>query len=79
MNPNEIRRPTYDGDEGWIFPQFTWDPTNQFLRWTENHFPDGYRFHCPVEIDAYVQKLEALLSRIPPAPAPWTSARTASA
>jgi hypothetical protein len=66
-HPDEIRRLTYDGNEGWITPEFTWDPTNSFLMWTENRFPDGYRYQLPVELPGYIQQLEALLSN-PPGP-----------
>ena len=33
-----------DGQDGWITPEFSWDPKNKFLMWTENRFPDGYRY-----------------------------------
>jgi hypothetical protein len=64
-HPNEIRRLTTDGDDGWITPEFTWDPTNRFLMWTENRFPDGYRYQFPVSESAYVAQLEALLANPP--------------
>jgi len=62
-----VRRLTTDGDDGWITPEFTWDPTNSFLMWTENRFPDGYRYPLPVSLAEYVHQLEALLSN-PPGP-----------
>jgi hypothetical protein len=66
-NPDVVRRLTHDGDEGWITPEFTWDPTNRFLMWTENRFPDGYRYQFPVAVTEYVNHFEALLSN-PPGP-----------
>src|SRR5882724_7517714 len=30
-----VRRLTHDGDDGWIIPEFTWDPQNRYLLWTE--------------------------------------------
>ena len=66
-NPLTVRRLTTDGDEGWITPEFTWDPTNSFLMWTENRFPDGYRYQLPVGFSEYLLQLEALLSN-PPGP-----------
>jgi len=33
--------------DGWIIPEFTWDPTNSFLFWTEQRFPDGLRVQAP--------------------------------
>jgi WD40-like Beta Propeller Repeat len=65
--PQQVRRLTHDGDEGWITPEFTWDPTNSFLMWTENRFPDGYRYQFPVNRSEYVAHFEALLSN-PPGP-----------
>jgi hypothetical protein len=66
-HPDQVRRLTHDGDEGWITPEFTWDPTNSFLMWTENRFPEGYRYQFGAGIGAYVQQFEALLSN-PPGP-----------
>ena len=65
--PSQVRRLTYDGDEGWITPEFTWDPTNSFLMWTENRFPESYRYQFPVSVSEYVQHFQALLSN-PPGP-----------
>jgi len=65
--PEQVRRVTYDGDEGWITPEFTWDPSNSFLMWTENRFPDGYRYQFPVELDEWVSHFQSLLEN-PPGP-----------
>jgi hypothetical protein len=56
-----------DGDQGWITPEFTWDPTNSFLMWTENRFPDGYRYRFPADFTEYIEQTQALLSK-PPGP-----------
>jgi WD40-like Beta Propeller Repeat len=66
-NPSLVRRLTHDGDEGWITPEFTWDPTNSFLMWTENRFAEGVRYQFPVSVSEYVQHFAALLSN-PPGP-----------
>jgi hypothetical protein len=63
--PEDVRRLTTDGNEGWITPEVTWDPTNSFLMWTENRFPEGYRYQLPVSLSAYVHQFEALLSNPP--------------
>jgi Tol biopolymer transport system component len=65
--PEQVRRLTHDGDQGWITPEFTWDPTNSFLMWTENRFPDGYRYPLPVELAEYAQHAQTLLES-PPGP-----------
>jgi hypothetical protein len=66
-HPGNVRRLMQDGDEGWITPEFTWDPTNSFLLWTENRLPDGYRYQFPADFENYVHQVEALLSN-PPGP-----------
>jgi Tol biopolymer transport system component len=43
----KVRRLTHNGDDGWIIPEFAWDPTNSFLMWTEARFPDGVRTPLP--------------------------------
>jgi hypothetical protein len=48
-----VTRLTHDGDEGWVTPEFTWDPTNSFLIWTEIRFPTGLR--VPLAIDPLTQ------------------------
>lgn len=55
-----IRRLTTDGNDGWITPEFAWDPTNQFLMWTENRFPNGYRYPLPADPSGYGQALQQL-------------------
>jgi WD40-like Beta Propeller Repeat len=66
-DPSGVRRLTRDGDEGWITPEFTWDPTSSFLMWTENRFPDGYRYQFSGEIGSYLTQVQGLLSN-PPGP-----------
>ncbi len=66
-HPDRVRRLTYDGDTGWITPEFTWDPTNSYLMWTENRFPDGYRYQFPLTPGGLAQQLRALLAN-PPGP-----------
>src|SRR5256885_11372648 len=34
-----VRRLTYDGGDGWIVPEFSWDPGNRELWFTENPLP----------------------------------------
>jgi hypothetical protein len=65
--PEKVRRLTTDGNEGWITPEFTWDPTNSFLLWTENRLPNGYRYDLPVSFSELLVQLQALLSN-PPGP-----------
>ena len=64
-----VRRLTTDGNDGWITPEFTWDPTGSYLMWTENRFPDGYRYPLPPDPAGYLASLGQLLSH-PPQPNP---------
>ncbi|MFL5823238.1 MAG: hypothetical protein ACJ764_07330 [Solirubrobacteraceae bacterium] len=62
-----VRRLTHDGQHGWITPEFTWDPKNKFLMWTENRLPDGYRYPFPPTPAEYLQSLRDL-TKNPPVP-----------
>ena len=66
-DPDKVRRLTHDGDQGWITPEFTWDPANRFLMWTENRLPDGYRYQFPVSATAWAAQIQALAAN-PPGP-----------
>jgi Tol biopolymer transport system component len=69
-----VRRLTENGDDGWIIPEFAWDPTNRFLMWTEARFPDGLRM--PLPLDPLKELQEALDylqgAEPPPPPTPGT-------
>ena len=38
-----MRRLTNSGADGWVIPEFAWDPGGRRLLWTQNKFGDGYR------------------------------------
>ncbi|MGH2726164.1 MAG: TolB family protein [Actinomycetota bacterium] len=42
-----VRRLTDDGDDGWIIPEFVWNPAGDKLLWTETKFDDGVRMPLP--------------------------------
>ena len=65
-----VRRLTYNGDDGWIIPEFAWDPTNSFLMWTEARFPDGLRTPLPVDPAKQIAALANYLQHpeLPPPP-----------
>ena len=58
------RRLTQSGDDGWVIPEFAWDPTGRRLLWTQNKFPDGVRVDqaCIVRQirEAFVARLAAV-------------------
>jgi Tol biopolymer transport system component len=60
-----VRRLSTDGNDGWITPEFTWDPKNKFLMWTENRFPDGYRYPLPPDAMTWLQSATELLQNPP--------------
>jgi Tol biopolymer transport system component len=62
-DPSKVRRLTTDGNDGWITPEFTWDPSNKCLVWTENRLPDGYRYQFPPV--GWAAQVKALLSNPP--------------
>jgi hypothetical protein len=43
FKPGPIRRLTTSGDDGWVIPEFAWDPSGRRLLWTQNRFPTGQR------------------------------------
>jgi hypothetical protein len=43
FKPGAIRRLTHSGDDGWVIPEFAWDPAGRRLLWTQNHFSAGRR------------------------------------
>ncbi|HTX32702.1 MAG TPA: hypothetical protein VMD09_15065 [Solirubrobacteraceae bacterium] len=55
-----VRRLTYDGENGWVTPEFTWDPSDRQLVWTENRLPNGYRYPFPPSASEYAQALQQL-------------------
>ncbi|MGH9919103.1 MAG: hypothetical protein ACRD6W_09585 [Nitrososphaerales archaeon] len=56
-----VRRLTYDGNDGWITPEFTWAPKDKFLMWTETRVANGYRYPFPPSPSEYAQSLEEAL------------------
>jgi Tol biopolymer transport system component len=60
-----VRRLTTDGDDGWVTPEFTWDPTHSYLLWTEIRFPPGLRVPLPLTAAQQVSD-EAQLLEHPP-------------
>jgi len=43
FKPGPVRRLTDSGADGWVIPEFAWDPAGRRLLWTQNKFGDGYR------------------------------------
>jgi Tol biopolymer transport system component len=46
---HDLRRLTFDGDDGWIIPEFAWSPDGKKLLWTEQKYPDGLRVPLPLD------------------------------
>jgi hypothetical protein len=43
FKPGRLRRLTTSGDDGWVIPEFAFDPRGRRLLWTQNKFADGAR------------------------------------
>jgi Tol biopolymer transport system component len=62
-----VRRLTYDGRDGWIVPEFTWDPRGRELWFTENRLPPGARVAMPLDAVKELREAAEML-RHPPTP-----------
>jgi Tol biopolymer transport system component len=62
-----VRRLTFDGRDGWIVPEFTWDPKGRELWFTENRLPPGARVAMPLDPVKELGEAAAML-RHPPTP-----------
>jgi hypothetical protein len=43
FKPGPIQRLTTTGEQGWVIPEFAWDPTGQRLLWTQNRYSSDRR------------------------------------
>jgi len=43
FKPGPVRRLTRSGENGWVIPEFAWDPRGRTLLWTQNKFPEARR------------------------------------
>lgn len=66
LHSKSLKRLSTDGNDGWITPEFTWDPHRKYLFWTELRFPDGMRTSLPPD-PGQAQKLAGFLQH-PPLP-----------
>ena len=66
-DPTSVRRLTYNGDDGWIIPEFVWDDAGERLLWTEAKYHDGVRMQLPPDPGRDVTELIAMLQD-PPLP-----------
>src|SRR5439155_14210660 len=67
LKTRSVRRLTYDGKDGWIVPEFAWDPTNKHLWFTENRLPPDARVGLPLDPVKQLQLTVQLLQK-PPTP-----------
>lgn len=63
-----VRRLTFDGDDGWIIPEFACDPSGRLL-WTEQKYPDGVRVPLPPNPARQAAAAAASAGNPPPADA----------
>jgi hypothetical protein len=50
LKTHAVRRLTFDGNKGWVTPEFTWDPSGHELWWTENRLPPGESVRLPLNV-----------------------------
>jgi Tol biopolymer transport system component len=62
-----VRRLTTDGGDGWIVPEFSWDPSNRHLWFTENRLPPGARVAMPLDPVKELREAKTMLES-PPTP-----------
>ena len=63
-----VRRLTHDGDDHWIIPEFSWDPSHTVLFWTELRFHPGARVSLPLDPGSQLADEVDLLLHPPPLP-----------
>jgi Tol biopolymer transport system component len=61
LKTGAVRRLTSDGNDGWITPEFTWDPSNRQLFWTENRIPPGLAVPLPLDLANQLRDTVAFL------------------
>lgn len=62
------RRLTFDGGDGWIVPEFTWDPPSKQLWFTQNRLPPGVRVALPFDPMREFQQAADMMRDDPPLP-----------
>jgi len=67
LKTRSVRRLTYDGKDGWIVPEFSWDPSNKHLWFTENRLPPSSRVGFPLDLMKQLTLTKQLLEH-PPTP-----------
>ncbi|HEV7734394.1 MAG TPA: hypothetical protein VGR62_19630 [Candidatus Binatia bacterium] len=61
FKPGPIRRLTTSGDQGWIIPEFAWDPAGKRLLWSQARSIDGVR----VDEACVIRRIrEAFIARV---------------
>jgi hypothetical protein len=72
-----VRRLTFDGGDGWITPEFTWDPKGRELWFTQNRLPPGARVAMPLDPVKELTEAKDFLEH-PPSPDAGTLGKAAA-
>jgi Tol biopolymer transport system component len=59
LRTRALRRLTTSGDDGWIIPEFSWDPAGKRLLWTQLKWPDRFRVEQDAQPAGEVEDLTA--------------------
>ncbi len=62
LETHKVRRLTFDGDDGWITPEFAWDPSGKKLLWTQLKTKDEVRISDPAAPDREAAEATGLLN-----------------
>ena len=64
FKPGAVRRLTRFGEDGWVIPEFAWEPGGRRLLWTQNRFSPGLRVDQACVMrgirDAFVESLRGV-------------------
>ena len=61
----KVRRLTFDGDDGWVTPEFAWDPAGKRLMFTQLKWRDELRTGQPQDIARDIEEATNLLNDPP--------------
>src|SRR5947209_8651840 len=67
LRTRSVRRLTTDGNDGWVIPEFSWNPLTHALWWTELRYAPGARVSLPLDPSSQLEQ-EIQLLQNPPLP-----------
>jgi hypothetical protein len=65
LSPGPVRRLTRSGDDGFVIPEFAWDPAGRRLLWTQLKIADGVRVDQRLDLVLELQQAVDFLANPP--------------